>query len=70
MTLREIVHGMIEQLDDEGLLLVQERIKNLLPLNREPDSRRVPTIEEVWEMTSHDKSCWSDDISEEREDRF
>ena len=70
MTLREIVHGMIEQLDDEGLLLVQERIKTLLPLNCEPDSRRVPTIEEVREMTSHDKSCWSDDISEEREDRF
>jgi len=70
MTLRELVHYSIDELDDSALAVVYEQIKLLLPTRKySVDQTRVPSIEEVWELLSADKSSWSDDIVAEREGR-
>ena len=70
MTLREEVHQSIDELDNDALAVIRDQIR-LLKIVPPPLSveRRVPTIQEVLEMTASDKSSWSDDIIAAREDR-
>lgn len=71
MTLREAIHESIDQLDNDALSVVYEQIKLLqMPPGESPSPERIPTIEEVWALTSSDKSSWSDAVIEDREDRF
>jgi hypothetical protein len=71
MTLREAIHESIDQLDNDALSVVYEQIKLLqMPPSESPSPERIPTIEEVWALTSSDKSSWSDAVIEDREDRF
>lgn len=71
MTLREAIHQSIDQLDNDALTVVYEQIKLLqLPEPDSPSAGRIPTIEEVWALTSSDKSSWSDAVIEDREDRL
>ena len=71
MTLKEAVHQSIDQLDNDALALIYEKIKRLQ--SAKPDEatpERVPAIDEVWELTSADKSSWSDAVIADREDRL
>ena len=71
MTLREAIHQSIDLLDNDALTVVYEQLKLLqLPEPDSPSAGRIPTIEEVWALTSSDKSSWSDAVIEDREDRL
>lgn len=71
MTLREVIHQSIDQLDNDALTVVYAQIKLLqLPQPEPLGDGRIPTIEEVWALTSSDKSNWSDTVMEDREDRL
>ena len=71
MTLREAIHQSIDQLDNDALPVIYEHIKLLQrSVLENPSPERIPTIEEVWALTSSDKSNWSDAVIEDREDRF
>lgn len=71
MTLKEVVHQSIDELDNDALAIVYEQIKRIQTARLETsEPKRVPTIEEVWELTSADKSSWSDAVTEDREDRL
>lgn len=71
MTLRETVHQSIDQLDNDALTVIYKQIKLLeLTVKDVNSSKRVPSIEEVWELTSADKSSWSDAVIADREDRL
>lgn len=70
MYLREAIHQSIDQLDNDALPVIYEQIKLLQLSATESESpEQIPTIEEVWALTSSDKSSWSDDIIAAREDR-
>ena len=70
MTLREEIHQSIDELDNGALAVIREQIKLLkIAPPPPPETKRVPTIQEVLEMTASDKSSWSDDIIAAREDR-
>jgi len=71
MTLRETIHQSIDRLENDALAVIYEQIKLLEMTAENRDSpERVPSIEEVWELTSADKSSWSDAVSADREDRL
>lgn len=84
MSLRDEVHRLIDELDAHQLTLLHQRMKHLKltttvaktdspAVNREDvlnSPKRVPSIEEVWELTSADKSSWSDAVIADREDRL
>lgn len=70
MYLREAIHQSIDQLDNDALPVLYEQIKILQLSATESESpEQIPTIEEVWALTSSDKSSWSDTAIEDREDR-
>ncbi len=53
MTLREDAHKALDELDSRSLALVYQQMRLLLDFR--PKAQRdemVPTIEEIWEMTS------------------
>ena len=71
MRLREDAHKALDELDSRSLALVYQQMRLLLDVR--PKERRddtVPTIEEIWEMTSSIPGTWSDDLVDEREERF
>jgi len=71
MKLREDAHKALDELDSRSLALVYQQMRLLLDVR--PKVQRddtVPTIEEIWEMTSSIPGTWSDDLVEEREERF
>ena len=70
MKLREDAHKALDELDSRSLAVVYEQMRLLLDVR--PKAQRddtVPTVEEIWEMTSSIPGCWSDDLVEEREER-
>lgn len=70
MTLREEVHQSIDELDNYALAVIRDQIKLLkIASPTSHVAKRVPTIQEVLQMTASDTSNWSDDIIAAREDR-
>jgi len=67
MTLREQLHQAVDELDDEMLASAYERLQALQRrVVSEDVRRRIPTREEILEMTASDTSSWSDELIAER----
>lgn len=70
MTLREQVLRSIERLDDDALARLYEQIQALeVRIDAESRPKRVPTRDEVLEMTASDTSNWAHELIAEREER-
>jgi len=67
MRLKETMKKDIEEMDINELLFLFEQIKLLKRGKSYPESKY--TLEQVIELTSTSKSTWSEDISEERQER-
>jgi hypothetical protein len=72
MNLREQVHQSVDSLDNRSLALVYDHIQSLLKVGHgtETSQGSVPTLEEVLELTSSSPGEWSDDVSDNRDDRL
>ena len=79
MSLREEIHNAVEQLGDQELEVLRTHIRVMLaksdapassPSSGMPPPDRVPTLDEVLELTSMDPTSWADDIIKAREDRI
>lgn len=67
MTLREQLHQAVDDLDDEMLSSAYARLQTLQKrVVSEEVRKRVPTREEILEMTASDTSSWSDELIAER----
>ncbi len=70
MTVKEKIHGEIDEMAQNELALLYEQIKlikKVRGLNKEPKSS--VTIEELHKYTSSSKSSWAEDVIHNREDR-
>jgi hypothetical protein len=67
MRLKETMKKDIEEMDIDELLFLFEQIKLLKRGKSYPESKY--TLEQVIELTSTSESIWSEDISEERQER-
>jgi len=71
MKLREDAHRALDELDHRSLALVYQQMRLLLEIRpRVPTAKPVPAIEEIWAKADAIPGCWSDDLAEEREERF
>lgn len=71
MKLREDAHKALDELDHRSLALVYQQMRLLLDIGAKLQSvDPVPTIEDIWEKADAIPGCWSDDLAEEREERF
>lgn len=73
MQLREKIHDAINKMSPQALTLVYEQIKLLEDMKFVFQRKRIKksryTLDKVHELTSTSKSCWSDTVIEDREDR-
>ena len=70
MTLKERLHHSIDRLSIDELLVVYDHISLLEQVKQQerPIESSVP-IEDILELTQSSKSCWSESIRREREER-
>jgi hypothetical protein len=73
MQLREKIHDAINKMPAGALALLYEHIKVLENIKSDLQKKRNKkvryTLEKVHEMTAASKSCWSDTVIEERQER-
>lgn len=70
MNIREEMHRAIDEMEEDRLLLAYRVIRDFSPEPLElPVPPNPPTIEKVLSLTAMDKSDWSQQLIEEREDR-
>lgn len=71
MKLRDDAHKALDELDSQSLAVIYDQMRLLLDIrSRTESTEEVPSIEKIWEMADQIPGCWSDDLIEEREDRF
>ena len=74
MQLREKVHDAISKMPTGALTLLYEQIKALEKVmyhpKREQNKKTEYSLDEIHEMTSSSKSCWSDTVIDDRQDRL
>lgn len=71
MKLREDAHKALDELDHRSLALVYQQMRLLLEIRPKHESKSaIPSIEEIWAKADAIPGCWSDELSDEREERF
>lgn len=72
MLIKQAIHEEIEKMPIEYLGVVFEQIKTLGLQTKAMSNpgQSIPTLEQVHLVTSKIKHNWSDEISQEREERF
>lgn len=71
MKLREEAHKALDELDHRSLALVYQQMRLLLDIGpKSQGAATAPSIEEIWAKADTIPGCWSDDLAEEREERF
>ena len=71
MKLKEKTDSSINKMNENQLISIYESVQLLQNLNIEKIKRTAsPSIEAILEMTKTSKSCWSESVIEEREDRL
>ncbi|KPA09670.1 hypothetical protein MHK_010118 [Candidatus Magnetomorum sp. HK-1] len=73
MRIKEKIYNEINMMNIEELLIMYQHI-SLLKKNKkkiyQPQKKRTIPIEKILEMSSSSKSCWSENIIQERIDRI
>lgn len=71
MKLLDAVVDSVKKLDSNDLTLIYQQIVALESTKTKKDTSATKiTIEQLHEMTKHDKSNWSDSVIAEREERL
>ena len=71
MKIKEDINSSLNKMTPNQLMSIYEHIKLLENIQSEsPTVTSAKSIEEVLEMTKSSKSCWSDSVIEDREDRI
>lgn len=67
MTLKEQIHQAIDQLGEAELAQLYTHLQSLRQPSRQPEAeKRIPTLDEVLEMSASDTSSWADELIAER----
>jgi len=70
MKLKEKIHTAVNQMNMNELIILYEHIRLLNEMKQALRNKRADVpIEKILEMTASSSSCWSETVTQEREDR-